>query len=310
MKCTPESGEIHQLFSNRDPDDVWARAVAIVKQINPTHDFSPVRSTFDDVVRMFRGEYPGYAAIATQYHDLSHTLSVFICATRLLHGVHVSGVLLTEREMSSIMIAALLHDVGYAQLRGSETGSGAQFTRTHVSRGIEFMHQYAIEHDFPDELSAKLEFLLQSTDHMKGFANIVFPDERTRMLGQIVSTADLVGQMADRMYLEKLMFLYHEFKESSIGNYINIHDLLSKTFTFYKHTLIKLDNELGGVVGKLTYHFEAYLGMGHNYYIESIDKNMAYLTEVIAQGENGYVAMLKRGDVVSRVERQVEVQAV
>ncbi len=307
-KCAPEPSEIHQLFSNSDPDDVWERAVDIVRYINPEHDFAHLRATFDDVVHLFRGEYPGYASIATPYHDLSHTLSVFICAIRLMHGVHVSGTPLKQLEMTSIMMAALLHDVGYAQLSGSATGTGAQYTKTHVTRSVQFMQQYAVEHNFPHDLTFALEFLLQSTDHMKGFANIDFPDERMRMLGQIVSTADLVGQMADRLYLEKLMFLYVEFKESSIGNYINIHDLMRKTFTFYEHTLLKLDNELGGMVDKLPHHFKEWLEVEHNYYVESIEKNIAYLNEVIAQGESGFENKLKRGEVVSKVHKQFDVE--
>lgn len=307
-KSTPELSETHKLFSNGDPDEVWDRAVDIVRHINPAHDFSKLRATFDDVVRMFHGKYPGYAAIATPYHDLSHTLSVFMCAVRLMHGVHVSGTPLTEREMSAIMLAALLHDVGYAQRTGTATGMGAQFTQTHVSRGIQFMRHFAVEQDYPEGLIECLSFLMQSTDHMKGFTNIVFPDARTRMLGQIVSTADLVGQMADRLYLEKLMLLYFEFKEARVGNYQSIHDLLSKSFVFYEHVMHKLGNELGGVVDKLPHHFKAWLGEEHNYYAESMGKNIAYLAQVVAHGEAGFAAMLKRGSIASHIHLKLESQ--
>lgn len=300
-KRTPKSGEISKLFSNNDPDEVWARAVDVIMHINPAHDYSHVRTTFNDVVRLYRGEYPAYAAIATPYHDLSHTLSVFICAIRLMHGVHVSGMPLTEPEITSVMTAALLHDVGYAQLRGSAAGTGAQYTRTHVSRGIHFMQCYTSERNFPPDLVSALEFLLQSTDHQKGFANIDFPDERTRMLGQILGTADLVGQMADRFYLEKLIFLYFEFKESNMGDYKSTHDLMRRSLTFLDHTLRRLDGELGGMVEKFPQHFKVWLGVERNYYVESIEKNMAYLTDVIAQGENGFTAKLRRGQIVSRV---------
>ncbi len=303
-KCAPAPSEVRMLFSNSDPETVWASGVEIVRHINPAFDFLAARTTFDDVVRMFRGEYPGYAAIATPYHDLSHTLSVFICAIRLMHGAHISGLPLTEREMNAIMISALLHDVGYAQQRGSEIGTGAHFTQTHVSRGIKFMRRYASEHNFPADLTLTVGFLLQSTDHMKGFARVDFPDERTRLLGQIVSTADLVGQMADRLYLEKLMFLYFEFKESRLGNYKNIHDLLGKSFVFYEHTLRKLKNELGGMVERLSHHFKECMGVRHNYYIESMEKNISYLAQVLAHGEAGYTALLRRGEISSRVQLQ------
>lgn len=297
-----EPEQIRNLFSNANPEYVWNEAEEIVTLLYPELDLALLRTTFDDVLRLFGGDYPGYAAIATPYHDLFHTLSVFMCATRLMHGLHVSGTPVTGQEMLAVMLAALLHDVGYAQLRGSETGTGAQFTRTHVSRGIEFMRNYARSHGYPCELSYQLGFLMQSTDHIQGFASVNFPDERTRMLGQIISTADLVGQMADRMYLEKLMYLYFEFKEAAIGNYQGILDLFGRSSSFYQHVQLKLDSELGGMVHKLSFHFLARLGVARNFYLEAIESNIAYLAEVVAQGEGGF-AMLKRGGVVQRVEQ-------
>lgn len=307
-KSTQVTNETHKLFHNSDPDEVWTMAVDIVRHINPAHDFSHLRTTFNDVVRMFHGEYPGYAAIATPYHDLSHTLSVFMCSVRLMHGVHVSGTPLNEREMNAIMLAAMLHDVGYAQLSAEATGTGAQFTKTHVSRGIQFMRHYAVEQGYPAGVAECLEFLMQGTDHMKGFSHIVFPDERTRMLGQIVSTADLVGQMADRFYLEKLMFLYLEFKEAQIGNYQNIYAMLIKSFVFYEHTLFKLGSDLGGMVGKLSHHFKDWLGVEHNYYTESMGKNITYLSQVLAYGESEFDGMLRRGEVMNKVHLKFEAQ--
>jgi len=78
--------------------------------------------------------YPGYIPIQTPYHDLRHTLDVFICAVRLLHGVHLSGTPLDDEEITLVMIAALLHDIGYAQKVDEANGSGAQFTQVHVKR--------------------------------------------------------------------------------------------------------------------------------------------------------------------------------
>ncbi|HEY6093956.1 MAG TPA: HD domain-containing protein [Gallionellaceae bacterium] len=301
-QCALEADNIRNLFSNANPVQVWNEAEEIVALLYPEIDLALLRTTFDDVLRLFSGEYPGYAPISTPYHDQSHTLSVFICATRLAHGVHASGTPVTGQEMMAVMLAALLHDVGYAQLRGNETGTGAQFTRTHVSRGIEFMRNYAGGHGFPCELSYQLGFLMQSTDHIQGFASVNFPDERTRLLAQIISTADLVGQMADRLYLEKLMYLYFEFKEAAIGNYQDILDLYGRSSRFYQQVRLRLESDLGGVVHKLPFHFQARLGVARNFYLEAIEANIAYLGEVVAHGEGGF-AMLKRGGVAQRVER-------
>src|SRR3989338_6779753 len=143
MKNAPSFAEINNLFTNGDPKEVWLKASGIIKLINPAYDFTVAQTSFNDVVRLFYGEYPGYRPIRTLYHDLHHTMDVFLCAVRLMHGVHLSGIRLSGDEMTAIMMAALMHDIGYAQLDGDETGTGAQYTRSHVSRGIEFMRCYA-----------------------------------------------------------------------------------------------------------------------------------------------------------------------
>ena len=128
MKNIPTSAEINSLFANSDPDLVWARATGIVSRISPGYDYTLVRTVFDDVLMVFRGEYPGYSSIKTLYHDLRHTLDVFLCALRLMHGVHVSGIRQSDENITLVMIATLMHDIGYVQQLGEERGTGAQYT--------------------------------------------------------------------------------------------------------------------------------------------------------------------------------------
>ena len=137
--------------------------------------------------------------------------------------------------------------------------------------------------------------MMHSTNPALAFSDISFPDARTRLLAQIVATADLVGQMADRSYLEKLLFLNQEFKEAKFGNYQNLHDLLRQTRSFYETTRQKrLDGAYEGIYAKLACHFKDYLGAGNNYYLESIEKNIAYLEKIITLDEEEYLSMLKR----------------
>lgn len=292
--------KIDSLFINNKPEEVWLQAVDIVMHINPSYDFSYTKTTFDDVVRIFNGEYPGYYPIKSLYHDLSHTLDVFICAVRLMHGVHLSGSPLTDKEMSMIMIAALMHDIGYAQRHGDETGTGAKYTIEHVDRGIELMKHYIVDRYFPSAFALPLELIMHSTDDAVCVAEIDFPDERIRLLGQIVRTADFTAQMASRTYLEKLLFLYLEFEEAQIGNYKNAEDLLRKTQQFYAVTQQKLDGELGGVYLKLVFHFKEIYGEERNYYMESIKKNLAYLSNITSLNESSILSQLKREGIVEK----------
>jgi hypothetical protein len=300
MKKLPTPGEINSLFINSDPEIVWLKAASIIDRINPDFDATHARTVFGDVLKLFRGDYPGYGPIKTLYHDLRHTLDVFLCAMRLMHGVHLSGIPLTDDEMTLIMIAALVHDIGYAQPHGEETGTGAQHTQCHVRRGIEFMHNYVQVRGLPGDFAACLEPMILSTDFALKFSLIEFPDERTRLLGKIVATADLTGQMSDRTYLEKLLFLFLEFKEAHFGNFQSLHDMLRQTQKFYEITWKKLDDEFDGMYANLSFHFKETMGVETNYYVESVGKNMAYLSKVIALDEAEYLSMLKRGGIVGK----------
>lgn len=297
MKNRPTQTEISQLFDNTDPEVVWLKACAVIRRINPDYDFTVVEKVYRDVVRLFYGEFPGYGPIKTLYHDLSHTLEVFMCGARLMHGVHVSGGHLCDAELTQMLLAILMHDLGYAQRLGEETGTGAQHTRTHVQRGIEFMKQHFTERMMPADILVDVTGMILGTEHFRPFDQIDFKSERTRMLARIVATADIVGQMADRKYLEKLLFLYHEFKEAGFGNYGSMFDLISQTNNFYLLTREKLDGVLEGTYKNLSLHFLESMGIENNYYIEAIAKNMAYLEKVVAQGEAELFTMLKRSNV-------------
>lgn len=305
MKNIPTAAEINSLFANSNPEEAWQKAIKIIASISQSHDTSLVRSVFDDVMRLFAGVYPGYCSIKTLFHDQHHTLDVFLCSARLMCGVHKSGVRLTDDEISIILIAALMHDVGYAQREGEESGTGAQHTQIHVNRSIEFMQHYFVEKEFPAKLAAQLGFIILCSNPAIKISEIEFPDERTQLMGKILATADLTGQMADRSYLEKLLFLYLEFKEASFGNYQNIHDLLRKTQLFYDAAQQRLLEQCGGINAELSRYFSDCYGVEINYYQESINKNLAYLDKITALDDANHRAMLKRSGVVGKAEHLV-----
>jgi len=61
MRNIPAPAGICQLTANGSPDEVWAKAIDIVRRINPAFDFTLAHYTYTDVLRLFRGEYPAIA---------------------------------------------------------------------------------------------------------------------------------------------------------------------------------------------------------------------------------------------------------
>jgi len=290
--------EIRELFINIDPLETWAKASAIINDINPNFDLGGIREVFDDAMCLFNGSFPGYSRIQTPYHDLRHTLDVFMCSVRLLHGIHLSGTKLSNEEISISVISALLHDIGYAQKNIETNGSGAQFTQTHVARGVDFMKQQQNNWHLPPAWVASIEAIMSCTKIPHDLSLITFPSLRIRLLGQIIGTGDLVGQMADRCYLEKLLFLYLEFKEADIGNFRSIQDMLKQTRKFYELTLDELNNEFDAVYQYLSHHFEKNFGIKQNYYLNAIECNMEYLEQIVKLHESEWLSMLKRHGIV------------
>lgn len=289
------------LFANSEPEEVWHKAADLIASISPKFEFYVVRPLFDDVIRLFHGKYPGYYAIKTPYHNLPHTLDVFLCAARLMHGLWISGTKLDNREIALVMFATLLHDVGYAQERkGKETGTGAQYTPTHVARGLEFMRCYSLDHGIPDDFVRDLAPVISCSDPRLPISSISFPSDRIRLAGQILGTADLVGQMADRNYLEKLSYLFQEFEEAHMGDFKSVHDMMRKTSIFFAKIQVKLDEDFAGLYHKFLQHFRETLGEERNYYMESINKNMDYLARLTALDEAEYFKLLRRGGIIQK----------
>src|SRR5260370_857527 len=94
-------------------------------------------------------------------------------------------------------------------------------------------------------------------------------DPKDRVLGCMVGTADLIGQMSDRLYLEKCReFLYKEFVLGSIARdtladgreivrYASPDDLIIKTPGFYEYVArARIDLKLGGVDRFASAHFD------------------------------------------------------
>ena len=187
------------------------------------------------------------------------------------------------------VVIALLHDSGYMR-RSSESHveNGAVFTKVHVSRSADFLSRYLPTIGFGAEAETAAR-LVHFTGYEMDVDDIKVADPKDRMLGHMVGTADLIGQMSDRMYLEKCReFLYEEFVLGSIARetlpdgrevvrYSSPEDLIYKTPGFYEYVARdRINRKLGAADRYADAHFD-----GPSLYQSEIDSNMSYLRQAI-----------------------------
>jgi len=279
-----------------DPDRVRDAVLALFTARYPGTDLVPLARAFDDVRALFEGTLPGYLACDTLYHDIRHTLDMTLAMARLIDGherVCAPGNRLGPRRAMLGVLVALLHDSGYLK-RSSESHveNGAVFTKVHVSRSADFLSAYLPQVGFAAEAPLATR-LVHFTGYEVEIEDIAVEDPKDHLIGCMVGTADLIGQMSDRMYLEKCReFLYREFvwgelvRETlpdgrEVVHYASPEDLIIKTPGFYEYVArARIEKKFGAVDRYAEAHFE-----GPNLYQSEIDRNMSFLRAVIETAE-------------------------
>ncbi|OHC67375.1 MAG: hypothetical protein A2045_01575 [Rhodocyclales bacterium GWA2_65_20] len=287
------------LGNTRDTAEVEAQVGEIVHVFAPGHDLTRIAAAFSLLDRAFDGDLPGYQNLKTLYHNRTHTNEVVLCSARMLHGLHLAGQGLDGDHIDAALIGALMHDVGYLMSDAEASGTGAQFTDSHVLRGVEFARRHLT--GLPPAVLDTTTKVILLTDHRKHPDWVKFDNLQQQRAAFATSTADLIGQMANREYLERILFLYFEFEEAQIGGFSDIHDLLEKTTAFYRMTKARLDQDLNGLSTHLTRHFGQQQGAERNFYLEAIERNLDYLERVIQIERQHRLESLKRGGVVEKV---------
>jgi len=290
------------LIDMRNPESVLEEVRAILAMMFYEPSYQVIEQTFADTVRLFNGAYPGFRRCTTPYHDLKHTTDTILAMARLIHGAILEGQLLTGPQVSLGLICALMHDTGYIQKKGDTKGTGAKYTGSDTIRSIEFMEAYLTDRGLMKEQFAPYADILICTSLETGVDELSFPSPAVELLCKLLGTADLMAQMADRIYLEKLLHLYEEFREAKIAGYSDELDLLKKTKDFYKMVKRRFRGEFNGVCDYVQRHFKERWGIDRNLYIEAIESNIVYLTYLLENHERNYRNHLRRENLMRNVK--------
>lgn len=252
-----------------------------------------LRRAFDDLEAAFWGEYPGYLPCDTPYHDLRHSLDTALLVARLCDGYQArhgdDAARLSGREAELAVVLALFHDIGFLRRRDESRLHGAQLTRQHESRSVAFVRVYLANSPLADD-AASAE-LIHATNFAHATADVLHGHvAQQQAIARMLGSADLIGQLADRYYLERCRdFLYAEFVQAGLDRGIDAEgqevvlyrdgeDLLRQTPAFYENVIQRrLEVDFGDIQQVLDSHFD-----GFDPYAAALQGNLAHLRRLIA----------------------------
>ena len=301
MDPATNSKDISKILAVGSSEDILSEVLTILKRISSDFNTEPIADIFDATRRLYGGDFAGYRACNTGYHDFRHAIEAFLAMSRLIHGAVLDNQSFSERQIITALIAAILHDVGYIQEESDTRGTGAKHKADHEQRSMDFLSRHGLKFGLsPEEIAAGRTIIL-CTDMDTDIATIAFPSLQIELLGKLLGTADLMAQLAERGYLEKLLYLYYECREAGVGDYESEVDILRKAVNFYDVFEARLKTDLGGVDRLMQLHFASKWGINKDLYREAINKQKDYLLKILNIPDADPRDYLKQGGIVKKV---------
>ena len=301
MEARRNNFDVTNSIDTTDVRSVNKEVDRIFQELYPDTSTEVLDRSFTDIGLLFRGEYIGYRACDTEYHNLQHTLDVALAMVRMMDGYERSRVRrepIGPRLFIFGTVTALLHDIGYLRHnKDTRHQKGAEYTLKHVSRSGKFIEDYMSTIGLT-ELAPVASEIVHFTGYERPLDKIKTPAEIFRLLGNMLGTADIIAQMSDRCYLEKCRdHLYPEFvagglavsemqRAVSDALFSSPAELVFKTPSFYRTATARLNDLLGGVHAYAKNHFG-----NQNLYLDEIEKNVNYAESVAEEGD---MSLLRR----------------
>jgi len=286
-----DSGPVVDHVDTRNPAQVEKAVCEVYARLFPEGDQSFVPRAFEWARQCFSGRYAEYQAIDARYHDFEHTLQGTLCLARLLAGRYAAKAepVIPRKGFELCLLAILFHDTGYLKKREDNSGTGAKYTAVHVERSVAFARQFLADQGYRDADLDAVSNMIRCTGVAADVKALPFRNEIDRLLGYALGTADLLGQMAARDYIEKLPVLFSEFAEAACTDKVNgarfaqyetAADVVRGTPSFWSDYAWPRINE---DFNRLYVFLNDPIPDGPNPYLLSVQKNLARLQEHLKQ---------------------------
>jgi len=186
------------------------------------------------------------------YHDVEHTAFVTLVGQEILRGKHIREGGVVPEDWLHFLISLVCHDIGYVKRicrqdqeilriyatgRGNETvqlppgSTDASLAPYHVDRGKLF-----IQERFGGHKLINASIIKENIELTRFPVPLDSDHQDTVHYPGLVRAADLIGQLSDPRYLQKIPALFYEFEETGVNQqlgYKNPEDLRRNYPKFY-----------------------------------------------------------------------------
>ena len=271
-------------------NDIKIRQSLILDIANSEYgEVSPLlAAVLADVEALYRGEWATHEACQTGYHNLGHAIDVALLTARMIAGWNRLGNYahpkISEELFLTAMAGAMFHDAGYIKEKGDQLGTGGKFSFTHEDRSMAMAGAYLVAKGWPERSHTLVPNIISTTKfHRPIELEGLFASREEGVIGRMVATADLVAQMADVNYMQRINDLYAELQEAyqfegeaslrerGYKVFSSAGELVAGTVDFYEHFVLPRLQKLG----RMDQYLVSFFGDGRNPYLENIMANLS-----------------------------------
>lgn len=239
-----------------------------------------------DVSALYEGLWSSHEPCEVEYHTFSHAIEVALSTARMIGGWNKknSDSKFSEDLFLCGIAAALFHDSGYIKDKGDKDGHGGKYTFKHVERSMVIAQKYLKDNNWPQASVELVPRIISVTEYQENIDPAQLFDENNELaLVRMVTTSDLIAQMADVNYLQRLKDLYAEFKEGykfesaetleERGTQVfkSVKEITDGTIDFYENFVLPRLT----LFGHMDQYLSAFFGGDRNLYLENIAANLS-----------------------------------
>lgn len=242
-----------------------------------------------DVEALYDGRWDGWQPCQVPYHTIEHVLAVVLVSLRILAGYGRCHQQPLDDEVRVLVAAALFHDSGYVKRDHETAGRGGQFTFEHVQRSQQ-LAAYYLEHrqEWPCAHRQAVVILIGATEIIASQQSAAALSPQFEVVSRILASGDLLAQVADVHYIEKLPQLFAEFEEAyelcgrqelaarGIHVFSDLEALLAGSARFIRQQVLPRLAALGD----MERYLQVYYAQPQSPYRQQLLKNLHYFESV------------------------------